>query len=183
MELKINSRNLKLTPKIENYIEKKTQRLDRYVPNLTQVTVDLAEQKAKSATQRQVAQITVRDSKGTILRAEEKSNDIFAAVDQSIDKLYRQIKRYRGKTRRHRRDAVEPMLFEEPLPIDETEEQEIGGISRVKRFELEPMTADEAVEHMELLGHNFYVFFNPEEENVNVVYRRDAGDYGLIQPE
>ena len=133
--------------------------------------------------ERQVAQITVRDERGTILRAEERSNDMFASVDAVVDKLYRQINRYRGKRRRRIRAGGE-MMVEEPLPIEAIEdEDEDRKIVRYKNFPLHPMSADEAIEQMELLGHDFFVFFDTEASAINVLYRRRDGDYGVLQPE
>ncbi len=189
MELTINTRNMEITPRLQNYVEKKTTRLDRYMANVTEIRVDLSEQNARSALDRHVAQITIRDSRGTILRAEESSNDMFAAIDAVIDKLYRQIKRYRGKYLRNRRagrDGSMEALELEPLPIEDEEEEEEfeeGRIVRRKRFRLQPMSAEEAIEQMELLGHDFYVFFDADEERQNVIYRRHDGNYGLLQPE
>lgn len=186
MELSINGRNLTITQRIENYVQKKTSRLDRYMPNLVKVHVDLSEENTRSAVQRQVAQITIRDDRGTILRAEERSNDLFAAIDAVVDKLYRQINRYQGKRRRKGRDSTgEAMLMGEPLPIDEFDEEEVEEktIVRYKRFPVHPMPAEEAIEQMELLGHDFFVFFNPDDESINVLYKRHDGNYGLLQPE
>lgn len=185
MDLRLNSHNMDLTPRLRNYVEKKTGRLDRYMPNLTEVHVDLSLENARSAVERQVAQITIRDNRGTILRAEERSHDMFAAIDSVIDKLYRQIKRYRGKRRRRVRqqDAVD-MIMGEPLPIEEEEEEAAEqSIVRYKRFAIHPMSADEAIEQMELLGHDFFVFFNAEEDSINVLYKRYDGNYGLLLPE
>jgi putative sigma-54 modulation protein len=186
MELSINGRNLTITQRIENYVQKKTSRLDRYMPNLVKVHVDLSEENTRSAVQRQVAQITIRDDRGTILRAEERSNDLFAAIDAVVDKLYRQINRYQGKRRRKGRGTTsEAMLMGEPLPIEEEfeEETEEMAIVRYKRFPVHPMPAEEAIEQMELLGHDFFIFFNPEDEAINVLYKRHDGNYGLLQPE
>lgn len=185
MDIKIVVHNMDLTTTLQDYVEKKTGRLDRYMPNIRDVQVDLSQQNARSATERQIAQITVRDSRGTILRAEESSNDMFAAVDAVIDKLYRQIKRYRGKVRSARRPNAEEMIMAEvPLPLEEEEEiEEDRTIVRRKRFALRPMAPEEAIEQMELLGHDFFVFFNAEEEAVNVLYKRHDENYGLLQPE
>lgn len=187
MELTIHGQNINVTTRLRNYVEKKTGRLDRYMPNLEEVRVDLSLQKARNAVERQVAQVTIRDSRGTVLRAEEHSNDIFAAVDAVVDKLYRQIQRYRGRRRRNwRSNQGEEMAFlGEPLPIDDVDDDDDneGRIVRSKRFLLNPMPSEEAIEQMELLGHDFFVFFNSEVEAINVLYRRHDGNYGLLQPE
>jgi putative sigma-54 modulation protein len=113
---------------------------------------------------------------------------MFASVDAVVDKLYRQINRYRGKRRRNRRSGASTDEFTEyePLPLDEEfleEEESSREIARRKRFPLQPMSVEEAVDQMELLGHDFFVFFNPDEEAVNVVYKRHDGNYGLLLPE
>lgn len=187
MEISIKTDNVELTPRLEEHIEKKTNRLDRYMPDLAEIHVDLSSQNARSALERQVAQITVRDDRGTILRAEERSSDIFAAIDAVVDKLYRQIKRYRGKRIKERRGGpgIDEITLGEPMPFIDNEEFEAEqelSIVREKRFALRPMVPDEAIEQMELLGHSFFVFFNVEEEAVNVVYKRRDGNYGLLMP-
>lgn len=183
MELQILSNNMDLTPRLRNYIEKKTARLDRYLPDLSGVQVEVAMENTRSAVQRHVAEITIRDERGTILRAEERNSDIFAAIDAVVDKLYRQIERYRGKKKRKTRGKGEEMDMGEPLPITEEYVEEDQVIVRHKRFALHPMSADEAIDQMELLGHDFYVFFNSEDDAVNVIYRRRDGTFGLLQPE
>jgi putative sigma-54 modulation protein len=184
MDISITTHNVDLTDRLRSHVEKKTGRLDRFMPDLTDVRVDLSSQNTRNAVQRQSAQITIRDGRGTILRAEERSNDMFAAVDAVIDKLYRQIKRYRGKRRDNRRGGGNgDTVLGEPLPFEEEEMAvEESVIVRRKRFPLRPMLSDEAIEQMELLGHNFFVFFNADEEAVNVVYKRHDGNYGLLQP-
>jgi putative sigma-54 modulation protein len=181
----INVHNMELTPRLRNYVEKKTARLDRFMPNVIEVDVDLTAENARSANNRQVAQITVRDARGAILRAEERTSDMFTSVDAVIDKLYRQIKRYRGKQIRHRRAGAEDFAALEQVPLEEDfEEAETERtIVRYKQFSLRPMVPDEAIEQMELLGHDFYVFFNADAEAINVLYRRHDDNYGLLQPQ
>jgi putative sigma-54 modulation protein len=157
------------------------------MPNLADVRVDLSSQKTRNAVERQVAQVTVRDDRGTILRAEERSSDMFASVDAVIDKLYSQIKRYRGKRRDNRRSgaAYDESWLGEPLPLvdeEELEEEIEPAIVRQKQFALRPMSAEEAIDQMELLGHSFFVYFDPDDESVNVVYKRRDGNYGLLHP-
>ena len=154
---------------------KKVGKLDRYLPTITEARIELSVEGAKSAKDRQVAQLTVR-SKGTFLRAEERTADMFTSIDATVDKMYRQIARYKGKRQNRWHTVVEE------LPVEEPAEESGGEIVRVKRFELRPMMPEEAVEQMDLLGHHFYVFLNVEEGAINVVYRRDDGNYGLLQP-
>ncbi len=184
MELTIQGHNLEITTRVRNYVEKKTARLDRYMPNLSTVKVDLTTENTRSAVERQVAQITIRDDRGTILRAEERNSDIFAAIDAVIDKLYRQIERYRGKRQRKYRGPVDEFDLGEPLPVEEPDEfDDEPSIVRTKRFALHPMSTEEAMDQMELLGHDFFIFFNTAEDAINVIYLRRDGNYGLLQPE
>lgn len=189
MEPTITVKNIKLNDRIANYVSRKTERLGRYMPNIAEIRVELAHRDSSQPTSRERAQITVEDSRGTILRAEDTDSDLFSAVDKAVDKIYRQIKRFRGKRINRRRgvptaeelamlDTLEPM----PEEYDEDESNEMV-ISRTKRFAMQSMSAEEAIDQMELLGHDFYMFFNPDENSTNLVYRRKNGDYGLLQPE
>jgi putative sigma-54 modulation protein len=182
MEVTIRGRNMEITPRLQEYIEKKVGRLDRYLPTIAEARMELSAEKAKSAQDRQVVQLTVRSNRGTILRAEERDNDVFAAIDTVLDKMYRQIARYKGKRQERNRQGAED-IGGEALPVEVGEVQPAGKIVRTKRFQMVPMSTEEAAEQMELLGHDFYVFFNTEEDRINVLYRRKDGDYGLIQPE
>ena len=183
MELQILSNNMEVTPRLRDYVEKKTARLDRYLPSLSSIQVELAMENTRSAVQRHVAEITIRDERGTILRAEERNSDMFAAIDAVVDKLYRQIERYRGKNRAKTRGKGEELEVGEPLPIAEEAFEEDHTIVRYKRFALHPMSAEEAIDQMELLGHDFFVFYNVNSDSINVLYRRSDGNYGLLQPE
>jgi len=187
MDISINTHNVELTDRLNTHIERKTARLDRYMPNLAEVRVDLSTQQTRNAVERQVAQITVRDDRGTFLRAEERSSDMFAAIDAVIDKLYRQIKRYRGKRLVNRRSgsSQNEVLLGEPLPAEIEVEEIVAepAIVRHKKFPLRPMSPEEAIEQMELLGHSFYVYFDVDDETINVVYKRHDGNYGVLQPE
>jgi len=181
MELIVKGKNVEVTDRLREYVEQKIGKLDRYLPSISEAWVELSSEETKAAQDRQVCQVTVR-SNGTILRAEERSDDIFSAIDSVLDKMYRQIARYKGKRKNRWRGAaatVEPL----PLGMGEETEEEARTIVRVKRFPMTPMNPEEAVEQMELLGHDFFVFFNGEEGRINVLYRRKGGDYGLLQPE
>jgi putative sigma-54 modulation protein len=176
MEVSIFTRKMEMTPRLREYVERKVERLDRYLPSIEEARVELKVENTRSADHSQVAQLTVR-VRGAILRAEERTSDMFASIDAVLDKMYRQIGRYKGK----RQDRWHAVI--EELPIEELVEEPEGEIVRVKRFEVLPMSPEEAIEQMELLGHRFYVFMNADEEAINVVYRRDDDNYGLLQPE
>jgi putative sigma-54 modulation protein len=181
MELIITSRSMEITDRLQDYVEKKMGKLDRYLPTITEARVELSTEGTKAAQDRQVCQVTVRVN-GSILRAEERSDDMFHSIDTVLDKMYRQIARYKGKRQDRWRGAVSPV---EPLPMDFEEEleEEESSIVRFKRFAMIPMVPEEAVEQMELLGHDFFVFYNVDDGQINVLYRRKDGNYGVIQPE
>ncbi len=186
-KLQIFTRNMEMHDRLEDYISKKGGKLERFLGNIDETRVELTYVKtARSALDRNVAQITVR-GKGYIMRTEERAEDIFAAFDKALDKMQRQIDRYKGKRFRGRGDGrsaaevVEPAL---EAVAEEFAEDEIPEIARRKKFVLIPMTELEAVEQMRLIGHdNFFVFFNVESNAVNVMYRRRDGNYGLIETE
>ena len=187
LDVEVYGRNMDVTERIQDYVDKKVSKLDRYLPGIDEARVDLSYVKsARSAADRQVAQITVR-GKGFILRSEERADDIFAALDIALDKMQRRIERYKGKHYRGRGDGKSAAdITMPPVPeMEEEESSELGPvIARRKRFLLAPMDEMEALEQMELLGHeNFFVFFNANTNAVNVLYRRRDGNYGLIEPE
>ncbi|MBN1977287.1 MAG: ribosome-associated translation inhibitor RaiA [Anaerolineae bacterium] len=175
-EVSIFARNMKMTPRLKEYVERKISKLDRYLPSVEEARMELKVEDTRSADHRQVAQLTVR-VRGTILRAEERTNDMFASIDTVLDKMYRQIARYKGKREDRWHAAAEE------LPTEESLEESAGEIVRVKRFAIQPMSPEEAIEQMELLGHLFYIFLNADEDAINVLYKRDDGNYGLLQPE
>jgi putative sigma-54 modulation protein len=184
LEVDVYGRNMDVTERIQDYVTKKVAKLDRYLPGIDEARVDLAYVKsARSADDRQVAQITVR-GKGFILRAEERADDIFAALDTALDKMQRQIERYKGKRIRGRGNGKSAADAALPAVEEEVVEEEMPVIARRKRFVLTPMDEMEALEQMSLLGHeNFFVFYNANTHAVNVLYRRRDGTYGLIEPQ
>ena len=176
MNVIVSGKNLEVSEGLKEYVEKKIGKLDRYLPSLTEARVEFAMEKTKSVNHREVVQVTLRTN-GTILRGEERASDFGTAVDIVVEKLEKQIERYKGKHYRGRAQA------ERATPAEaETEEAETPRIVRMKRFRTRPMTEEEAIEQMELLGHNFFVFTNREHGKINVLYRRNDGNYGLIEP-
>ena len=183
MNVEIYSKNLEITDRIHDYVNKKVGKLDRYLADVEDARIDLAYIKsARSASDRQVAQITVR-GRGYILRSEERADDLLAAVDTAIDKMQRQIERFKGKRERGRGDGkgISEVALDD---VEFEEEPTLPVIAKVKRFALSPMDPMEALEQMLLLGHdNFFVFYNADTNVINVLYRRRDGTYGLIEPE
>ncbi len=182
MDLVIQGRNLEVNSRIRSYIERKVERLDRYMPSISEVRVEVGEERSNRLGNRMVAQITLRHIRGTILRAEERTGDLFAAVDGVVDKLYRQIERYKGKRKRRGDEQESFATYETAVELDEAELTPRTVIRR-KQFSVEPMHEEEALEQMELLGHDFFVFVNAVTGSVNVVYQRKDGNYGLLEPE
>jgi putative sigma-54 modulation protein len=183
LDVQVYGRNLEVTDRILDYTKKKVSKLDRFLSDIDEARVDLAYIKsARSAADRQVAQITVR-GKGYILRAEERSDDVFTALDSALDKLQRQMERYKGKRQKGRGDGKSASEVI-PMVADEEGEEDQSLIVRRKKFVLTPMDEIEALEQMKLLAHeDFFVFFNSITNSVNVLYLRRDGLYGLIETE
>lgn len=186
MQLSITGKNIEIGDALRTYVEKKIGRLDRFLPSIIDGRVELtADDGARAAGDRQIAQVTLR-TKNRILRAEEASADIFVSIDAVFDKMQRQIARFKGKrvARRSEAGPVAAAADGEGAGIaDDGMPEEAMPIARIKRFRMTPMDEEEAIEQMEMLGHDFYVFYNVAENQINVLYRRRSGDYGLIQPE
>jgi putative sigma-54 modulation protein len=184
VKIDIFTKNLELTDRLNDYVMSKVGKLEKFLGEVDECRVDLSHIKsARNANDRLVAQLTLR-GKGFILRSEERSDSIFSAVDAAVDKMRRQIKRYKGKRNRGRGDGQTISDMIEPQYDDELDQEDEPVIARRKRFQLVPMDEFEAVEQMKLLGHeNFFVFYNAETSAFNVLYRRRDGTYGIIEPE
>ena len=179
LEVNIFSRNINVNDDLRDQIERKVSGLGKYLEDIMEARVDLAQTNARNLDEREVVQITVQ-GKGFILRAEERSSDIVSALNLAVDTLQKRIRRYKGKRSQRWKQAAELS----DLAIEEDEDwEEIPVIARRKQFYLQPMDEWEAIEQMELLGHtNFFVFYNAQTEAINVLYRRYDGSLGLIQP-
>ncbi|NUM49113.1 MAG: ribosome-associated translation inhibitor RaiA [Anaerolineales bacterium] len=188
IQVEIYGRNMDVNNRLKDYVEKRATKLDRFLTDIENARVDLAHVKsARNAGDRNVAQITVRGKKLT-LRAEERADDIFVAFDVALEKMERQITRYKGKHHRGRGDGTPlsevtaPSETTDALPLEEDSDTPI--IARRKQFVMVPMDEMEALEHMKLLGHEqFFVFHNANSNVINVLYQRRDGTYGLIEPE
>lgn len=189
MEMQLRTRNYRMTPNLNTYIEKKVPRLTRYLDDIAEAKVEITGKNTRSKGPLVAAQLTVTLGNGVILRAEERSGDAYTSVDAVIDTMERQIARFKDRHyhRGAQRRAGQPAsLSELPLVVETTVEEDTGTepprIVRTKQFVVKPMFSDEAIDQMELLGHDFFVFLNAETEHLNVLYRRKDGQYGLIEP-
>ena len=180
-ELEITARNMDVTDRIRDYVNKKVAKLDRHFENIDEIKVDFSFVKSvRSSTDRHVAQITAR-GRGFMLRAEESADETFAAFDTALEKMQRQVERYKGKHQKGRGDGRS--VSELGLVNETVDQEEKAVIARRKEFDLLPMSEDEALEQMKLLAHdNFFIFFNVDNNAINVLYRRKDGSYGLIEP-
>jgi putative sigma-54 modulation protein len=181
---KLIGRNLEITDAIRNYVEKKLSRLDRYQNGELMAKVVLSLAGSPHVEKRAKAEVQL-DLPGGLLRVEEEDQDLYAAIDRMVDRLEVQLKRYRERRfvgKRHSYQGPPPPEVRDMEALRKPEEEEGPRIVRVKRFEMKPMDPEEAVFQMEALGHDFFVFRNAKTDEINVVYRRKDGNYGLIEP-
>ncbi|HEY3289179.1 MAG TPA: ribosome-associated translation inhibitor RaiA [Anaerolineae bacterium] len=185
MELTIQGHGMELGEGFENFVRRKTSKLARYLPGIEEVRVEVTKQSAKGDANKEL-ELTIRRRR-TLLRVEDRNNDIFAALDAALDKMNQRIARYKGRRidRRHGAPSEEDaeLAQAEALPISAEEELTELRVVRTKSFTTVPMSTDEAIEQMELLGHDFFVFMHADDGTIKVVYRRKSGDYGMLQPE
>ena len=174
MRFTITGRNIEVTQGLREAFEDKLGKLDRFFAPATEAVVRLSVQKDI-----QKIEVTI-PVKGHIIRAEESSSDMYVSIDLVEEILERQLKKYKNKLIDKKQSA--PSFSEAFLQEDASAEEEIQ-IVKSKKFAVKPMDPEEACVQMELLGHNFYVFLNADTEEVNVVYKRKGGTYGLIEPE
>jgi ribosome hibernation promoting factor len=177
VRLQVKGRNVEVTDSIRQYAEEKLGKLERQLADPTRVELELAVERNPSISANHVAEATIW-TKGPVLRAREASADHKASIDQLVDKLERQVKRYREKRRRYRGAPNEAPIPDNAVPVEGE-----PRIVKSKRFPVKPMSPEEAVLQLELVGHDFFVFQNAETMEVNVVYRRRDGSYGLIEPQ
>jgi len=193
MNITIHSKNLTLSSRLQDYADNKVGKLERYLPNIVEARLDLRKEKQRGKEQ-PIAQLTVRNDRGMVLRAEDKKQeDLFAAVDVVVDKMYKQISRYKGKTQSkkgHEKwieaepawDTVEMVPITD-ADIDDYDREVQREVLRRKIISLTPMSEQEAIDQMELLGHDFFVFYNGEEDTINVLYRREDNHFGILTPQ
>lgn len=186
MQIKVTGRHIPVTEPIRAYAEEKVAKAAK-IHDREDMTVDviLHVEKNPANKNKDVAEVTAR-LKGIVVRAEEAAPDMYAAIDLVSEKLERQMRKYKTKLmgRRNGKTSVRTVAggSELPPPFPQEDEEPEGALVRTKYIDTKPMSEDEAILQMELLGHDFFVFTHADEGTVNVVYRRHDGDYGLIQP-
>jgi putative sigma-54 modulation protein len=182
MNIRMTGRHMTVTPALEEHAKRKLMKLRRYFDHIIDAHVV-----ASVLRNWHVVEITL-SANGVLLRAEERSEDMYQSIDQAVEKLERQLKRHKDRLHSHSRGVVRTEVA--PLPEEEGEQQieeeapqQLPPIVRTKTLAVKPMSPEEAALQMELLGHDFFVFRNAETEQFNVVYRRREGNYGLIELE
>jgi len=175
---KLVGRDIDITDALKSYVERKTERLDRYFDQIVDAKVVLSLAGSPHVERRAKAEIQL-NVPGGLIRVEESDPDMYAAIDRAVEVLEKQLKRFKGRLlgKRHSGSRMPP-----PPPVEEEPEEFEPEIVRVKRFEMKPMTPEDAAMQMEALGHTFFVFRNSDTDQINVIYRRHDGNYGLIEP-
>lgn len=174
MRITVSGKNFNITNALKERVEKKLSKFERYFGPDTEAYVTLSVEK-----NRHIVEVTIPFN-GVILRGEEATADMYTSIDNVVEKLERQMRRHKTKLEKRIKDGN--IRFENWTSSTEEEDQEVK-IVKTKRFAMKPMPVEEAVLQMELLGHNFFVFSNADTDEVNVVYKRKDGNYGLIEPE
>lgn len=179
MKIELTARNLDISDELRSHVEKKLAKVEKYFEKRIPAQVVL-----KAEKDRQIAEITLPVD-GMVVRGEEATDDIYASVNLAVDKIERQLDKYRARFQRRKREgraSVRTLASAEAVAPAAGDADE-PRIMRTKRFSMKPMHVDEAILQMNLLGHDFYLFRSSETEQVSAVYRRRDGNYGLIEPE
>lgn len=184
MLIQVKGRNLEITDALRNYVDKKLQKLEKYFRDIKEATVTMSICRGMNVVEVQL------EGDGVLLRGEERhGRDMYSSIDEVVEKLEIRVKKFKGrlygKTTEEgpkEKEAIKDQMMEEAFGSELAEEEEIPTIVRTKRFAMKPMTPEEAAQQMELLHHTFFVFRNSLSNDVNVVYKREDGNYGLIEP-
>ncbi len=177
MRITITGKNIELTDGLKEAVEERLSKLEKYFAPETEVHVTLSVEK-----ERQKIEVTI-PVKGSVIRAEQVSNDMYVSIEVVEETIERQLKKYRKKIVTKQQNVDKFFAQEYLSKEDDDEGDEEIRIIRSKRFGIKPMYPEDACVQMELLGHDFFVFLNAETEEVNVVYKRKGNTYGLIEPE
>lgn len=177
MEINVRGKNIEVTPALVSYTRKKLGKLVKYFDKAKEIQVVMSVIRDEH-----IVEVTVI-LEGLILRGEESTGDMYASIDIVVDKLEKQVAKYKTRLNKTLRKRGVRIINEKMASADARGEEEEARVVKTKRFPLKPMSLEEAVMQMNLLGHDFFVFANSESETVNVLYRRKDGNYGLIEPE
>ncbi|KXZ39068.1 putative sigma-54 modulation protein [Alkalithermobacter thermoalcaliphilus JW-YL-7 = DSM 7308] len=175
MDIKIVGKNIELTEGIKTAVQDKLGKLGKYFTNEVEVRATVRAKKA-----RQTIEVTIIPISGSIIRAEQSEENLYAAIDGVVDKLSRQLRKYKTRLIDKGHQSIR---FENISEDREESNEDQIKIVRRKKFGFKPMSEEEAILQMELLGHNFFVFTNAQTDEMNIVYKRKEGDYGIIEPE
>ncbi|MBC7545700.1 MAG: ribosome-associated translation inhibitor RaiA [Candidatus Sericytochromatia bacterium] len=184
MNLVIKGKNVDVTAALRDYVEKKLGTLDKYSHHIQECNVELSVHRNPRITDPQIVEVTIYAA-GAVIRAEEAAADMYSAIDLVSDKIARQLKRYEQKKMHNHSGRLKTSIALASTGTGMSEEEEAIARQFVKnkRLTVKPMNVEDAASQMELLGHNFYAFRNNETEEINIVYQRRDGDYGIIEPE
>ena len=174
MKINFTGKNFTTYKRLEDTIDKKFEKLGKYFSDDITINVVLSQERGKDK-----IEVTI-NAKGTVFRAEEVAVDVYEGIDKAVDKLSRQMAKYKGKLQKRYNDN-KSLRFENIPEVEEDEEIEEVKIVKTKKFELQPMEVEEAIIRMEMLGHDFFVFLDMETDSVNIVYSRKDGNYGLLE--
>jgi putative sigma-54 modulation protein len=184
VDVTVKGRNMSVTEALERYALEKVERVRKFFDDersVSRAEVELIHERNPSISEPEVAEATLFIN-GAVLKAREASEDMYASIDRMSDKLERQVRRYRGRQIDRWHGQLKGRSPELESTVPENEEEVEAKIVRTKQFQMKPMSAEEAVLQMELLDHDFFVFTSADTGDVNVVYRRRDGNYGLIEP-
>jgi putative sigma-54 modulation protein len=178
MEIQIAGTNTEITPAAQRYIERKVGKLNRHLPDIIDIKVEISDEKTRSPLQRYLARVTVNGGiAGSVFHGEDRGEDLYKAIDRVVAIITRQLERRKGKLYDRGRGSTQAR------GKYRREDRPAPRVVKTKRFVIEPMSREEAIAQMERLGHDFYLFVDADAQEVRLLYRRDDGDYGLIEPE
>jgi putative sigma-54 modulation protein len=184
MDMHITGKNLDVSTSAHSYITRKLEKVNRHLTKIEAFEVVASEEKTRSPEQRYIMQVTIQN-RGTILRGEERGADLYTAIDKVAEVMNRQVEHYKGKLPKSRRRgtaSIRTFTAEVISPADEEPVPEGPHVVKTKHFDVKPMDIDEAVDQMVLLGHDFFLFYNTDNNKMNLLYKRKDGNYGLIEP-
>ena len=187
MQIVVKSRSFHVTPALKEYAEEKIAKVSHYFERIIKAEVELSVEKNPRIENSQTAEVTIF-THGPVVRGRESAADMYAAIDLVLEKIERQVKRYKNRSthaaRKNHRDTARTMTVPSEVPADiRLDDEAEAFIVKTKSIEVKPMSPEEAVAQMELLNHDFFVFTNSDSEEMNVVYRRRDGNFGLIEPQ